>query len=152
MLTRKYAPTTPTSAIVGRPPGVVHMLGGGIGFVMSIMVENRSDRFIDANPELVEKNKSASLERRLFKVGKNANPRQEILQIIASVGRFSLRYSRCAYANMKRFIRKRRLPPASWVSVSTAERRSCSVFVCSSRLSGASRHNALCAFLTSQPW
>lgn len=41
--------------------------------VMSIMVENRSDRFIDANPELVEKNKSTTLERRLFKVGNVQN-------------------------------------------------------------------------------
>ncbi|CAN0062412.1 unnamed protein product, partial [Ectocarpus sp. 4 AP-2014] len=47
--------------------GVIHMLGGGIGLVMSVMVENRSDRFVDANPELVEKNTSATLERRLFK-------------------------------------------------------------------------------------
>ncbi|CAN0363608.1 unnamed protein product [Ectocarpus sp. 6 AP-2014] len=47
--------------------GVVHMLGGGIGLVMSIMVENRSDRFIDADPELVEKNTSATLDRRLLK-------------------------------------------------------------------------------------
>ncbi|CBJ29574.1 Ammonium transporter [Ectocarpus siliculosus] len=55
--------------------GVVHMLGGGIGLVLSIMVENRSDRFIDADPELVEKNTSATLDRRLFKVSHNLLPR-----------------------------------------------------------------------------
>ncbi|CAB1098583.1 unnamed protein product [Ectocarpus sp. CCAP 1310/34] len=51
--------------------GVVHMLGGGIGLVLSMVVDNRSDRFIDANPQLVERNKSATLDRRLFKVSHN---------------------------------------------------------------------------------
>lgn len=39
-----------------RCPGVVHMLGGVIGFFMAAgVVDNRPGRFIEANPELLEK-------------------------------------------------------------------------------------------------
>lgn len=35
----------------GPRAGVVHMLGGGMSLVMAVMVNNRPDRFIDANTE-----------------------------------------------------------------------------------------------------